>query len=517
MGLNVKLGNGEELEMDSMPFSSTYECEFFKVVSSNYKGYCVKVFLNEFRNDQKAIDKQKALCNYSGHGLTSDNSVIYCWPHDIVYHGQDIIGTLNPELPSGSISFQEVCNERLKKNVSEEFMSKYDRDNSLSFSNRINICNHFCKALKHIENDNSISIIDLHPKNIYVTNNDTIFLDIFSNVQFTPKPSIMHHGKVTQTKYLPPESKSLDINKNIVSGTWDRFSIAVIIYEILIGSHPFSIQNTGINSNVTTIDESISKGLYKNGSNSKYIDLEKNEEERFNLLSNSIKLLFNGAFEIGLNSAHLRPLPSHWVDAFNNIDSYSPFIQNQELNNYEETEQESIPAVYPIDETVSKDNQEYSQDVNNINITEPTAPTKDNIGEEKVIIQKSNENEGSETSELRPSTVEQIYKSGGLRSFCINNKKDFGNNEVFESLIKRLWERMDILNDNEYVSQDNISIEKHTIKRGLLPKYLGFTPIDFKVEFRDVEIVHLGKEKTTKEIDNLLLEEFGQVYQKLIS
>lgn len=546
MGLNLQLGSGLNIVIDEMPFKVLDDYELYRIISPvDLTDCCVKMFNGQ--NKREHFDaKLKYLCNNIPPAISNNENSIYCWPKDLVLHNHSIAGYIVPSIYDGSISLKELCEEKIKSKFDVSWHENFNRNKPISLQNRIELCINLCKALKNIHDQKHLVLIDLNPKNIYINIGGKVSLDCFDGIQIASSAKILYYGYGTHPEYFPPESKKLSPSKDQIDETWDRFSLSVILYKLLVGVHPFSIHNGGTYKHINTFAESIQSGLFLQGSRSEYFETE-NTSSNYSLISDRTKQLFYQSFEMGHTNPNERPTPSDWISAFlgdeivETIQRFPLSFQEESPNHPEKskteletdnkstnTENPKEPGEFFIsDEETLKNNEELEYIADEVN-----TPIND-LSEENIAVVLPNGSEREENNSLNPNTdpikpddsyeIEEKQENKpyletlGLEKFISDNKIIFDNYVVFESFVKRLWDRIDLLSENEYISIDNIFIEKFNIKRGVLPKYLGFSPVDFRVEFKNVENMHSGKQKATTKIDYVLLEQFGQVYQKLIS
>lgn len=545
MGLNLQSVSGIHIVIDEMPFKVLDDYELYRIISPvDLTDCCVKMFNGQ--NKREHFDaKIKYLCNNRPPAISNNENSIYCWPKDMVLHNHSIAGYIVPSIYDGSISLKELCEEKIKSKFDVLWHENFDRNKPTSLQNRIELCINLCKALKNIHDQKHLVLIDLNPKNIYVTIDGKVSLDSFDGMQIGSSAKILYYGYGTHSEYFPPEGKKLSPSKDQIDETWDRFSLSVILYKLLVGVHPFSIHNSGTYKHINTFAESIQSGLFIQGSRSEYFETE-NTSSNYSLLSDRIRQLFYQSFEMGHTNPNERPTVSDWINAFSG-DEIVEMIQRFPLSFQEEspihpenskTELETVNKsantensketgeFYISDQKTLKNNDELEYTADEVN-----TPIND-LSEENIAVVLPNGTEREENNSLNPNTdpikpdysyeIEEKEESKpyletrGLKKFISDNKYVFDNYVVFETFVKRLWERIDILRTDEYISIENIDAQIVATPRGMFPRLLGFTPKDFDFEINKIEVIKDGKAKTMEEADVFLSECFGMQYHKLL-
>ncbi len=104
-------------------------------------------------------------------------------------------------------------------------------------------------------------LVDLKPDNIMVQTNglvtiiDTDSLQVADDTHFFP-------ANVCTPEYTPAEyHQGLDYTKIALQPTWDYFSLAVVVYKLLLGIHPYAASCKGQYAHCTSVDELIKNSL----------------------------------------------------------------------------------------------------------------------------------------------------------------------------------------------------------------------------------------------------------------
>jgi serine/threonine protein kinase len=115
---------------------------------------------------------------------------------------------------------------------------------------------------------------------------------------------------------MPPESYGLDFSTApVITTSWDLFSLAVIIYEMLLGIRPFTATANPYAYNCDSIEESIRFGLYVHGKNRASLSAIPAPHDSLKSLPWELAELFLKAFDGDDPSS--RPTCKEWGEALN--------------------------------------------------------------------------------------------------------------------------------------------------------------------------------------------------------
>lgn len=546
MGLNLQSGAGLHIVIEEMPFKVMADFELYRIISPvDLTDCCVKMFNGQ--NKREHFDaKIEYLCKNRPPAISNNENSIYCWLKDMVLHNNGIVGYIVPSTYDGSISLKELCEEKIKSKFVGPWHENFDRNKPTSLQNRIEICINLCKSLKNIHDQKVLVLIDLNPENIFVTIDGKVSIDCFEGVQITSSGKLKFYGYGSNSDYFPPESKKLYPFSDQINETWDRFSLAIILYKLLIGTHPFSKHNTGQYKQIETISDSIHAGLFAHGSRSESI--ERNDvSSRYSELHQNIRQLFYQSFETGHTNANVRPTPANWISAFSGDSDFLVPVAPQKVDaeenlrpgEHEEQGYETLQKSEDIVQSNEANNEVLVAEPENLEIKEQKFENENHKDESNKLLKPSSEeiahrfnNENEENnpdnkkSDKIPDSLsdrndDKVTKnlhisSDGIHGFITENKSIFNNNVVFETFVKRIWERIENMKNDEYTSIRDIDIQIVETQRGIVTRFLGFSPSDFNVEIKKIQILKNGKITTLNETDDILFDHFGKQYHKLL-
>jgi hypothetical protein len=280
------------------------------ISNSSSNLFCVKLYHKHKRTPQKK-SKVAFMIKNKPANLSTPNYII-CWPTEMIYDSWgNFWGFVMPVAFAGSIKLYELATAKLSLKFFAQW-NKFERTKKDGIERRLKVCVNISIALHSIHASDKYSLIDYKPQNILITNEGKISITDVDSFQISENKKVLYHAEVATPEYTPPEGAHLNPSNHFIPESWDRFSIAVSFYEILLGIHPFVATCGGQYFNVTTIGEKIRKGLFVHGSKRSYLTVIPPLHSNFNILPISIKNLFIKAFEDGHSNANARPQAHHW-------------------------------------------------------------------------------------------------------------------------------------------------------------------------------------------------------------
>lgn len=238
--------------------------------------------------------------------LKGDNFRI-CWPKYSAFDSDNnLVGYLSPKAFENSISLTSLIDGYNDKLDSQwgAFLDNSQRSCEL----RLKLCANLAQALASITDINQYA---LSPENILITADakvSLVALDLMlMNKKLNPLFSFDSNALVG---YLPAEAVqgAVDANNNSVA----RFALAVIIYKLLFGIHPYDAKFKPPHANRGSIQDKIENDLFVHGAGKAHVLDLAEEHKAFEALHHSLKSPFQLAFNDRLRQQ--RPSPKKWED-----------------------------------------------------------------------------------------------------------------------------------------------------------------------------------------------------------
>ncbi len=278
------------------------------VWQTDRSGYLAKTY---HQQDREQIEKLKLMvANPPQNPTASQNHISISWPTDLIKDNlgksPNWVGFLMPEIRNTKGIFCVYHPKSREKNAPQ-----YNW-----YCLHIMALN-IAAIVREVHAKNYV-IGDLNPKNILVNDRSLVCLIDTDSFQVTdPTTRKVYRCSVGFPGFSPPELIGKKLIKITQKPEHDRFRLAVMIYHLLFGYHPFMGKWTGP-GNPPGQDEAISKGYWL------YAKKSLLKQNLFQPTPNTIPLkvlhpkleqCFLRCFNDGHQSPTSRPSPEDWVDA----------------------------------------------------------------------------------------------------------------------------------------------------------------------------------------------------------
>lgn len=303
-----KLG---ELDVEDSSFASGGAGAIHHATASDGRRLCVKILT---KNKPADIEKIRYMC---GDGLPVDRARkgwgLLCWPIDVVgKRNAAPIGYVMPLAISGSLDFSNLTNLQWPGRNLPEMAQRWHRTKADGMSNRMKIGCNLAAAIDEVHKLGCV-FVDLKPQNVLVSNKGLVSLVDLDSLQ-VKSANAFYPGPLGSPEYMPAESYRMDFSRQPVIGqSWDYFSLAVILYELLLGIHPYTATVSPTIPQCETIQDSIRFRLYANGSKKSDLAVIPAPHKAFSNLPQGLRDLFSRAFDL-MNPAD-RPTAKEWGEA----------------------------------------------------------------------------------------------------------------------------------------------------------------------------------------------------------
>jgi serine/threonine protein kinase len=300
-----------QLLVDDAPFASGGAGQIYRGRSvSGGVSYCVKIIVSpkpdEFDKIRHMVDNPPATTS-SGWGQL-------CWPLDLISTNESGVpqGYVMPMAEAGSVELSNLTVLRWPSRNHSPLSQKLDRRSAEGMARRMLVACNIAAAVQEVHRMGCV-FVDLKPQNVLIGPQGAVSLVDLDSLQLSTL-SRTYHGPLGSPEYMPPESYGLDFSSPpVISPSWDLFSLAVIIYEMLFGIHPFTASANPSLVSCETIDESIRLGMYVHGKNRDKLALIPAPHEALKLVPAGIVDLFRRAFDsVGTTD---RPSAQAWGEA----------------------------------------------------------------------------------------------------------------------------------------------------------------------------------------------------------
>lgn len=234
-----------------------------------------------------------------------------CWPKELVYQGGRLAGFVMPLAFSGSLSLAELCNSNMDK-MAPIWRQKYDRASRAGIESRLKLCVNIAAAVNLIHRQDKYVLVDLKPQNLLITSDGKVSVIDVDSIQIANNGTVVFPAQFATPEYVPAEGNKINPSKDFIPESWDRFSLAVMFYQILFGLHPYAASYKGQYKDSTSISDSIKNGLFVFGARKSYVHVKPRLHENFGRIPSSLQDLFMKAFDVGYVDPAGRPRAEEW-------------------------------------------------------------------------------------------------------------------------------------------------------------------------------------------------------------
>lgn len=311
--LSILVPNIIHIQVSDQPLASGGEGSIHEILSPPYlNGKCVKLYFPQYRTDEKErkIAYMVSTPPASMNALHTSGFMV-CWPEAVVYEGGDFVGFVMPLASAGSEQLYELCRMSVAPQLPQQWL-KYDRSLPDGVRSRLKLCVNIASATHAIHSLGRYVLVDFKPENILVTHGGSVSLIDLDSIQIADQGQMLFPAQVLTQEYAQAESHNISKGTTIIDEAWDRFSLAVIFYELLFGIHPYTASYKAPYDNITTAADSIYNGLFVFGLGQYYLHTKAFIHDNYLSLPQNIQGLFLRAFNVGTSTISQRPTAHEW-------------------------------------------------------------------------------------------------------------------------------------------------------------------------------------------------------------
>ncbi len=315
-------GQKESLQLAPKQIGQGGEGTVFEIISpTQYKDKVAKIFHPREQTLARAKKLQYMLAN----PLPKLQNVV-AWPQELVYHDSEkkkFAGYLMPKIAE-AIDLTHLCSIQLSDKLTEVWKEKFDRNTTLGMQNRIRVCENLARAFAWVHQSQKYVFIDIKPENIKVNLAGEITLLDMDSVGILQQNELQWLGQKASPEYSPAELKNVNLSQDTLSETWDRFSMAIVFYKILLGLHPFTGTCYSPFDKLGTYSQKIQEGLFPLGNKAPQFRIVPMPHKGFYYLSDTLQKLFKQCFDEGHLAPEARPDAQTWLGVFETIHQPAP-------------------------------------------------------------------------------------------------------------------------------------------------------------------------------------------------
>ena len=367
--------------------------------------FCAKVYHQEYltRHPEKRI-KLIYMIEHRPLNLTDSSGMIQiCYPVFLLFDapiGGNFIGYVmyhalddSRDLQNIAMNVSKARFESLRKigkpdTIGEAIFNKYPRPQNhkeiKKLLNRYKIIHNICSLVYYIHQNGHYVIGDIKPENILMTLQAGISLVDVDSIQIVDNGKLLFKNEASTPEYCPPEY--LNHPSTIKPVSFDLFSIAVLFYQILIGTHPYTY-TVRTSQKQNDIAGNIRSGYFACGKNKKTFNTPPCHL-LFDYLPKELQAFFLRAFEGNPDS---RPTALEWKDLMRTLihaipDSGSSCsYQSASSKSPQKPSRSPKPPKVPTSTSLSSANKGKNKLVSSGQPSTPQSPNQSG-GKRKIIV-----------------------------------------------------------------------------------------------------------------------------------
>lgn len=301
---------GEILRLALQPFAKGGEGLLYRVVApEHYISFVAKIYHLDKRTLQRYHKLRYLMLNPPVFEQEEQASLI-SWPTALLEKQQRFIGFLMP-FAKGEL-LEILATAQLPKSLPKKWQ-RFKLGTTGALKLRQKVCFNVAVALYHIHKTGHYVMVDLKPDNILIQENGLISLVDMDSVEIVDGNQVLFPAAMATPEFAPPEFHTLKRTTKGIAISWDRFSMAVIFYKILLGIHPFAATSKGRFDEAVSLGEKLRYGLYvHNPPCQPYLKIIPRLHEAFSKLPIVVQSLFNLCFIEGIEKPSFRPNAEEW-------------------------------------------------------------------------------------------------------------------------------------------------------------------------------------------------------------
>ncbi len=307
--------NNQALVLEDKPFASGGEGSLYNILqpATYVAGYVAKIIHPHKLNPVREAKVLYLINNRPQFEYNPEHQPII-WIEQALYNEKsEFVGFIMPRATGEKLEI--LCAPRLPKRLGQEWQQlQLGTEKALRL--RLKVCYNIALAVQQIHASGRYVLVDLKPDNVMIQSNGLISLVDTDSVEVVEAGQMLFSATVATPDYTPPEyySKNMEVGKTPIDESWDRFSLAVIFYRIMLGIHPFAASCRAPYDNLAALADKIKYGFFAHDiSKQDYFSVIPPPHAKFKKLDEEIQQLFISTFDDGHDNPEARATPNQWL------------------------------------------------------------------------------------------------------------------------------------------------------------------------------------------------------------
>lgn len=300
---------GIPLQLESKPLKRGGEGTIHRVTGGGTEELLAKIW-HKPEKALKAHQRLQWMINNSPVASATQavkNAII--WPRHLLFGQGRFAGFTMPPVHEGIKLFSLIQAGFPQHNLGKEWDTF---QLPWGLNPRLVVCYNLAQAVHFLHQTGKFMLVDMKPENILVKPNGHISLIDLDSIQVSEKGILLFPATAFTPEYAPPElhNKKIDTLSG-VAPSYDLFSMAVILYQILLAVHPFQASHP----KNTTLHENIMQGLWVHGPRKGELHRIPQLHNPYTNLPAALHTLFEKTFVAGHADPASRVTADEWARA----------------------------------------------------------------------------------------------------------------------------------------------------------------------------------------------------------
>jgi serine/threonine protein kinase len=304
------------IQLDRKPFASGGEGAIYDIVQPSGFEHHVAKIIHDFKHSDTRIAKLHYLVDnqpdLAKHKSGEQPPLI--WVEDLILDDKNkVVGFIMPRVSGEKLEI--LCSPRMPKSLSADWLKhERGRDGGLQF--RLKVCHNLAQAVAELHATGRYVLADLKPDNVIVRLDGSISLVDMDSIEVLQGEQTLFAATVATPDYTPPEyyTQGIEPGKKPIEPTWDRFSLSVIFYRIMLGIHPFAASCKPPHDTLTTLADKIQLGFFVHDEGKQtYFSVIPPPHKAFSDLDEGLRFAFLRTFDAGHDDREMRVSAQHWA------------------------------------------------------------------------------------------------------------------------------------------------------------------------------------------------------------
>ncbi|WCL81806.1 serine/threonine protein kinase [Saprospira sp. CCB-QB6] len=300
----------DKIQLQRKPFASGGEGSLHRIKSpTHWRGMVAKIYHRPKRTKERE-EKIALLIKHPPEEFQAGQWPSFVWPQDILLsQSGQFLGFVMPFVQGKKLEL--LCLPKLPKKLNANWQRlALDQKNSRDL--RLRIAFNLSLAIYRMHQQDRYVLVDLKPENVILQSNGQLALVDMDSVQVHKNGQLKFMAPVATPEYSAPEYYQ-NPKPNSFKSSWDSFALAVILYKLLLGIHPYAASALPPHDQLVSLHQKIEAGLFVHHPEAKRLfKIIPPPHQEFLQLSTSLQTLFMHSFVEGHSLPELRPLAEEW-------------------------------------------------------------------------------------------------------------------------------------------------------------------------------------------------------------